>query len=56
VGRTLTGERLLYNVGLVGRHQGVQRLLSRLAASARLDRVRLHLNLRDIQRLYCRAR
>jgi len=55
VGRTLTGERLLYNVGLVSRHRGMQRLLGRLAMVARLDRVRLHLNFRDMQRLYCRA-
>ena len=56
VGRTLTGERLLYNVGLISRHAGVQRLLGRLALVARLDRLRLHLNCRDMQRLYCRAR
>lgn len=56
VGRTLTGERLLYNVGLISRNAGMQRLLGRLALAARLDRVRLHLNCRDMQRLYCRAK
>jgi SAM-dependent methyltransferase len=56
VGRTLTVERLIYNVGLVSRHAGLQRLLGRLALALRLDRARLHLNFRDMQRMYCRAK
>lgn len=56
VGRTLTADRLLYNVGVVSRSAGLQRALGSLAAATRLKNWRLHVNLRDMQRIYCRAR
>lgn len=55
VGRTLTGQRLLTNVGIVSRNEQVKRSLARVSQTLRLDRVQLHVNVRDMQRVYCRA-
>jgi len=56
VGRTMTAERLLFNVGLVSRNDRVKRGLDGVSRSLHLDKVRLHVSLRDMQRVYCRAR
>jgi SAM-dependent methyltransferase len=55
VGRTLTMDRFLYNVGLVSRSSIIQRWLARLSRTLRLDKVRVYVNVRDMQRLYARA-
>ncbi|HEU5396910.1 MAG TPA: class I SAM-dependent methyltransferase [Verrucomicrobiae bacterium] len=55
VGRTLTLERFLYNVGLLTRNEQIKRALAKAGAALHLDRVRLHVNVRDMQRIYCRA-
>jgi SAM-dependent methyltransferase len=55
VGRTLSVDRLLGNVGLVTRCVPVQRWLGRIGPALNLDRVILHVNLRDMQRAYARA-
>jgi len=54
VGRTLTADRLLYNVGVMSKSARVRRLLEGLSGWARADRFVLHLNFRDMLRLYCR--
>ena len=56
VGRTLTADRLLYNVGVVSRSRAVSRLMDRVGAVPPIQKLRMHVNLRDMQRLYCRAR
>jgi 2-polyprenyl-3-methyl-5-hydroxy-6-metoxy-1,4-benzoquinol methylase len=56
VGRTLTADRLLYNLGVISRSARVQKGLDRLSETARLNKLRLHVNVRDMQRLYCRAK
>jgi SAM-dependent methyltransferase len=56
VGRTLTLERLLYNLGVMTRRAVITRFLCRLGTRLRLNRFRVHVNVRDMQRLYCRAR
>ncbi len=56
VGRTLTVDRLLYNLGVMTRRAAITRFLVRVAAKLRLDRFRVHINVHDMQRLYCRAR
>ena len=56
VGRTLTVERLLFNVGLILRSARLRDWLSVGATRLGLDRVRLHLNMHDMQRVYCRAK
>jgi 2-polyprenyl-3-methyl-5-hydroxy-6-metoxy-1,4-benzoquinol methylase len=56
VGRTLTADRLLYNLGVMSRSGPVQKLLGTAGSKLRLDKIRLHVNVRDMQRIYCRAR
>ena len=56
VGRTLTLERLCYNLGVISRMDWVKRFLAAAAVRARLDRIRFHVNVRDMQRIYCRAK
>jgi 2-polyprenyl-3-methyl-5-hydroxy-6-metoxy-1,4-benzoquinol methylase len=56
VGRTLTADRLLYNVGVMSRSQGVQKMLSRAGTAVGLNKLKLHVNIRDMQRIYCRAK
>ena len=55
VGRTLAADRFLYNVGLITRSRAIQRMLDRLSQSLRLDRIHLHVNVHDMQRIYCRV-
>lgn len=50
-GRTLTLDRLVYNLGVISRRQALQRVISSLLQSARLNRVSFTVNLRDIQRV-----
>jgi SAM-dependent methyltransferase len=56
VGRTLTLDRLLYNVALITRSQAVMNAMASLGRALRLNRFRLHINVRDMQRMYARAR
>jgi SAM-dependent methyltransferase len=51
VGRSLTVDRLLWNAGVVSKSERVQRGLDRLSRGLRLNKLRLHLNLRDMQRV-----
>jgi SAM-dependent methyltransferase len=55
VGRTLTLERFLFNLGLVARSARVQNAQSRLSRMLHLEKVRVHVNVRDMQRVYARA-
>jgi 2-polyprenyl-3-methyl-5-hydroxy-6-metoxy-1,4-benzoquinol methylase len=56
VGRTLTLDRLLYNVGLITRSDRIKKWLSRLSAALHLDKFCVYINARDMQRMYGRAR
>ena len=56
VGRTLTLDRLLYNVGLITQSKPIRDWLWRMGVRLRLDRVKVHVNARDMQRIYCRAK
>jgi 2-polyprenyl-3-methyl-5-hydroxy-6-metoxy-1,4-benzoquinol methylase len=56
VGRTLTADRLLYNIGVMSRSAGVQKMLGRAGTAVGLDKLKLHVNVRDMQRIYCRAK
>jgi SAM-dependent methyltransferase len=55
VGRTLTLDRLLYNVGLITRSPRIQKWFATAGVRLHLDKLRVHVNVRDMQRLYCRA-
>jgi SAM-dependent methyltransferase len=55
VGRTLTLQRLLTNVGIVSKSDRVLQTLRGVSQTMHLDRVQMHVNVRDMQRMYCRA-
>ena len=50
VGRSMSAERLLYNVGIVSKSRKFQQTLWGLSQRLGLDRMKLRLNLRDMQR------
>ena len=52
VGRSLTGDRLAYNIGVVSKSAGMSRVLDALSSRLRLDKLALTINLRDMQRIY----
>ena len=54
VGRSLTLERLAYNVGVITRSSRVRVGLNRLLQRIGLNDSAIHLNLRDMERIYCR--
>lgn len=56
VGRTLTMDRLLYNIGLILGPPRIQKWFARLGVGLHLDKLRLYTNVRDMQRLYARAK
>jgi hypothetical protein len=56
VGRTLTMDRFLGNVGLIAKNHGFAKLLNRFSNSFHMDKVVFHVNARDMQRIYCRAK
>ncbi len=56
VGRTLTGARLLANLGVILRNDRIKILLNKIGVALNLSKLVLHLNLRDMQRFYCRAK
>lgn len=54
VGRTLTMDRLFYNFGVILRNHCAKQILNKLSAMLRLDKIRLHINVHDMQRIYCK--
>lgn len=52
VGRSLTIDRLLYNVGVVSKSQLIKGILKDVAVKMQLNKVALHLNTRDMERIY----
>ena len=50
VGRTLTVDRLIWNLGVMSRSERARRILERISGGLRLDKLHLHLNMRDMQR------
>jgi SAM-dependent methyltransferase len=55
VGRTLTLDRLTYNVGLVTRSPKAKWFLARLSEKLRFSKFHVYLNCRDMQRMFARA-
>jgi SAM-dependent methyltransferase len=51
VGRSLTVDRLLWNVGVVSKNQTVKAGLEKVSKKFGLQKIHLHLNLRDMQRV-----
>jgi 2-polyprenyl-3-methyl-5-hydroxy-6-metoxy-1,4-benzoquinol methylase len=56
VGRTLTLDRLCYNLSKVSNSEMISNNLTRLSDSLHLNRARIHINIRDMMRLYLRKR
>jgi len=56
VGRTLTLDRLFYNLGIMSRSDWVKRCLAWLSRTLHLDGFSVYLNARDMQRIYARAK
>lgn len=56
VGRSLTLDRVAYNVGVISRSKTIQRVVGRVSRSLRLQNVSLRFNLRDMQRVCVRKR
>jgi SAM-dependent methyltransferase len=54
VGRTLSMERFLWNVGTISGSQKVRETLETVAAKGGLNRIKFSLNLRDMQRVLAR--
>ena len=54
VGRTLTLDRLAYNLGVMSKSDRVKRALKTLAERLRLDKLHLTINARDMQRVCIR--
>jgi SAM-dependent methyltransferase len=51
VGRSMTVDRLLWNAGVISKSERVKRGLDRLSRGLRLNKLRLYLNMRDMQRV-----
>lgn len=54
VGRSLSLERLAWNIGVMSKSEIVRSALGKLSAGLKLDRVQTRLNMRDMQRIIVR--
>ena len=53
VGRTLSIDRLLWNIGIISKSNSLKRIIKYISQSLRLDKRVIYLNMRDMQRIYC---
>jgi SAM-dependent methyltransferase len=51
VGRSLTADRLVWNIGVISKSERVKQLVSRMSRRLRLHKLCLRVNLRDMQRV-----
>jgi SAM-dependent methyltransferase len=56
VGRTLTLDRFITNIGVMLRNPRLRGYLSRTSRALKLENIVFHVNVRDMQRIYCRAK
>ena len=47
---------LASNLGLITRNETAKRWLAAISTAFHLDKFRVHINVRDMQRMYCRAK
>jgi hypothetical protein len=52
VGRSLTLDRLFYNLGVVSKSQVIKQILKDVAVKLHLNKIALYLNTRDMERIY----
>ena len=50
VGRSLTIDRLMWNLGVMSKSDRVKRFMERISGGLQLDKIHLYLNMRDMQR------
>jgi hypothetical protein len=50
-GRSLTADRLAWNIGIMSKSDRVKRWLDGVSRGLKLEKLRLYLNMRDIQRV-----
>ncbi|MDX1951277.1 MAG: class I SAM-dependent methyltransferase [Verrucomicrobiota bacterium] len=56
VGRTMSLDRFIGNLGLILRYYPLRKLMSRISQASFFTNRRVHINVRDMQRFYCRAK
>lgn len=54
VGRTLTLERLFWNISKIINNEKIDKYLLKICLILKLNRVKIHLNMGDMQRIYCK--
>lgn len=54
VGRTLTFERLFWNISVIFNSELVDRLLKKTSKIVKINKLKIYLNMGDMQRIYCR--
>lgn len=52
VGRSMTVDRLFYNLGVVSKSSTIQKSLNSISQKFHLNQMWIYLNLRDMQRVY----
>jgi predicted SAM-dependent methyltransferase len=52
VGRSLTLDRVFYNLGVVSKSQVIKQILKDVAVKLHLNKISLYLNTRDMERIY----
>jgi hypothetical protein len=52
VGRSLTLDRLFYNLGVLSKQASIKRTLEKIARGLRFNTVSLYINTKDMERLY----
>lgn len=53
VGRTLSLERLLWNIGVISKSNLIKNFIENISNFLKLKKIVIHLNMRDMQRVYC---
>ena len=54
VGRTLTMERLFWNISVIIRKKFIDKSLAKISNKLKFKNIRIHLNMGDMQRIYCK--
>ena len=52
VGRSLTLDRLIWNVGVISKSDTIKKFLNWISTKLRFNKIWVHLNMRDMQRMY----
>jgi 2-polyprenyl-3-methyl-5-hydroxy-6-metoxy-1,4-benzoquinol methylase len=56
VGRTLSLERLCWNLTVMFKSKFIEKAIYKVSSLLRFDKVKIHLNMGDMQRIYCQKR